>query len=73
MVEYLFPNATAPLRILVDNQAARSMMQRQGTDKIRHVHARLLWMRVQLGEIVVGPVSTAVNITDLMKKALSPS
>ncbi|CAE7395555.1 unnamed protein product [Symbiodinium microadriaticum] len=75
MVEYLFPNPTAPLRILVDNQAARSMMQRQGAGKIRHIHARLLWIqqRVQLGEIVVGPVPTAVNIADLMTKSLSPS
>ena len=75
MVEYLFPNPTAPLRILVDNQAARSMMQRQGTGKIRHIHARLLWIqqRVQLGQVVVGPVPTAVNIADLMTKSLSPS
>ena len=75
VVEFLFEGAVAPLRVLVDNAAARSMMLRQGVGRVRHIHARLLWIqqRVQLGEIIVSPVPTATNISDLMTKSLNPS
>eukprot|EP00439_Symbiodinium_sp_Y106_P068759 s1721_g11.t1 len=63
VVEFLFEGAVAPLRVLVDNAAARSMMLRQGVGRVRHIHARLLWIqqRVQLGEIIVSPVPTAAQ------------
>ena len=63
VVEFLFQGNVAPLRVLVDNSAARSMMLRQGVGRVRHIHARLLWIqqRVQLGEIVVSPVPTATK------------
>ena len=60
------------LRLLSDSSACRGVVARQGSGKIKHLEGKLLWIqsKARAGEISCAAVSTAVNVADLMTKAL---
>ena len=58
---------------LVDNSACKSLANKRGTGKIRHLSSKLLWIqeRTADGSLVVSQVSTTINVSDLGTKPLT--
>ena len=58
---------------LVDNSACKSLANKPGTGKIRHLSSKLLWIqeRTADGSLTVSQVSTTINISDLGTKPLT--
>ena len=56
-----------------DSSAARSMCQRQGAGRVRHLDAGMFWIqqRIQQKVIETSPILTLVNSADLGTKSLS--
>ena len=61
------------LEVLVDSTTAKSVGDRLGVSKIKHMQTRWLWVqeRVQLGDLKVQHVSTHLNVADFLTKAVS--
>ena len=60
------------LEILTDASAARSIANRQGLGKVRHIDTHFLWVqqRVQRGDFIVSKVWGKENPADLLTKFL---
>ncbi|CAE7215048.1 unnamed protein product [Symbiodinium sp. CCMP2456] len=56
-----------------DASAAKSMMERSGVGRVRHLSVRVLWTQQLVAEkvVVLGKVATDVNVADLNTKCLS--
>lgn len=63
------------IHLFIDNSAARQLLCRQGTGRIRHMDVRGLWIQleVQKGAVSVHAVPSKDNISDLGTKRLSHS
>ena len=74
-VDYVYPGGASAVNVLVDNSAARAIAARQGVGRVRHIHAKMLWLqqRVSFGDLIMRPVETASNLADLQTKSLSPA
>ena len=74
-VDYVYPGEASAVNVLVDNSAARAIAARQGVGRVRHIHAKMLWLqqRVSFGDLIMRPVETAINLADLQTKSLSPA
>ncbi|CAE7467666.1 RE2, partial [Symbiodinium natans] len=59
-------------RVLSDSSAARSMAQRVGCGKVKHLSLKEMWIQqaVRNKELSIGKVDTLMNISDLGTKAL---
>ena len=68
-------NRDPEMKVRSDSSAARSLAQRQGIGRIRHLDASLLWLQQKEKEKVlqVAPVATDVNSADIGTKVLSKS
>ena len=58
--------------VLTDSAAARGIVRRTGSGRVKHLEARWLWLqdRVRSGDVRVGCVDTALNTSDLGTKLL---
>lgn len=74
MLETMFQR-NALIRLRIDNSAARQWLRRQGTDRIRHIAVRGLWLQLEVakGNVKIDTVSTTDNVTDLGTKHLEHS
>ena len=74
-VDYVYPGEASAVNVLVDNSAACAIAARQGVGRVRHIHAKMLWLqqRVSFGDLIMRPVETAINLADLQTKSLSPA
>jgi hypothetical protein len=61
------------LRLLSDSSAARSILQRVGVGRVRHISVRILWMQslTSSGRLVVGKVLGTENVADGGTKPLA--
>ena len=61
--------------VLSDSSAARSIAQRVGRGKVKHLSLKQMWLQqaVREKELEVGKVDTLLNLADLGTKALEPS
>ena len=62
-------------RVLSDSSAARSIAQRVGCGKVKHLSLKQMWLQeaVREKELEIGKVDTLLNLADLGTKALEPS
>ena len=62
-------------RVLSDSSAARSMAQRVGCGKVKHLSLKQMWIQqaVRTKELSIGKVDTLMNLADLGTKALESS
>ena len=61
--------------ILLNNMAAKTLANKRGVGRIRHLSGKLLWIqeRTAKGELTVTQVSTDLNVEDLATKPLTAS
>ena len=61
------------LHVLLDSSAARGILSRRGTGRVRHLSTKILWAQdaVAEGLFKVHPVNGKVNVGDLGTKALA--
>ena len=61
------------IKVLSDSSAARGTVSRRGLGKTRHIQTRYLWVQEKVvnKDILIEPVSTVQNISDLCTKPLS--
>ena len=73
-LEYLL-EVTIGIKLLIDNSACRYILSRAGCGRVRHLSTRILWMqqRVERKELMVGPVASAENVSDIGTKRLAVS
>ena len=73
-LEYLL-EVTIGIKLLIDNSACRYILSRAGCGRVRHLSTRILWMqqRVERKELMVGPVASTENVSDIGTKRLSVS
>ena len=64
MVRFLAPDPTSVPQLMVDNSAARSIMQRSGVGRVRHLDVKVLWTqdKVASKELVIHPCPTRSNV-----------
>ena len=57
----------------IDASAAKSMLERAGVGKVRHLSRRVLWAQqlIKQGEVTLLKISTTYNPSDLWTKVLS--
>ena len=50
-------------KVLTDSAAARGIVRRSGSGRVKHLEARWLWIqeRVRVGDVIVGCVDTQLN------------
>ena len=67
--------SSAPCDILCrpDSSSARSLLQKRGVSKIRHLDCKLLWLQraAQERQLSFGAISTYLNTSDIGTKALT--
>ncbi|CAE7730403.1 RE2 [Symbiodinium sp. CCMP2592] len=65
-------NPTTPPLLMIDNSAARAILQRAGVGRVRHLDVKLLWtqQRVAEGLLEVLPAPTRTNVADIGTKLL---
>ena len=67
--------SSAPCDILcrLDSSSARSLLQKRGVSKIRHLDCKLLWLQraAQERQLSFGAISTYLNTSDIGTKALT--
>ena len=58
------------MRLFIDSSACRSILQRQGVGKVRHLSTRCLWMQqfCKRGVFSVHPIGTKLNVSDIGTK-----
>ena len=63
------------MRVRSDSSAARSMVQRQGIGRVRHLDAALLWIQQKEKDkiLTVSPIPTELNSADIGAKGLTRS
>ena len=73
-LEYLL-EVTIGIKLLIDNSACRYILSRAGCGRVRHLSTRILWMqqRVERKELMVGPVASTENVSDIGTKRLAVS
>ena len=73
MFVFLSPQPTGVPHVLVDNSAARAILQRSGVGRVRHLDAKLLWaqQKVKDGQLIINAVDTKWNVSDLGTKVLN--
>ena len=73
MVRFLAPDPTSVPQLMIDNSAARSIMQRSGVGRVRQLDVKLLWTqdKVASKELVIHPCPTRSNVADIGTKVLS--
>ena len=56
-----------------DSSSARSLAQRLGVGRVRHLSSKILWLQamVKAQQLILAPVPTEVNCSDVGTKALS--
>ena len=61
------------MRVRSDSSAARSMVQRQGIGRVRHLDAALLWIQQKEKDkiLTVSPIPTELNSADIGAKGLT--
>ena len=61
------------MKVRSDSSAARAMVQRQGTGRVRHLDASLLWIQQKEKEktLAVSPIPTELNCADIGTKSLT--
>ena len=66
-------NEPVEMKIRSDSSAARSMVQRQGIGRVRHMDAALLWIQQKEKEkiLAVSPIPTELNPADIGTKGLT--
>ena len=67
---FLFPSGELEVRLFIDSSACRSILQRQGVGKVRHLSTRCLWMQqfCKRGVFSVHPIGTKLNVSDIGTK-----
>ena len=67
---FLFPDDGLEVRLFIDSSACRSILQRQGVGKVRHLSTRCLWMQqfCKRGVFSVHPIGTKLNASDIGTK-----
>ena len=75
MIRYISPDPTSVPQLMIDNSAARAIMQRAGVGRVRHLDVKLLWTqdRVAQNQLVVHATPTRSNVADIGTKFLSVS
>ena len=70
--EFVFKGSVEHI-LLTDSSSARQLCSRQGTGKVKHLSAKILWIQDQVrnGEIALSQISTAFNVADIGTKVLS--
>ena len=67
--------SSAPCRVVcrLDSSSARSLLQKRGVSKVRHLDTKLLWLQRAANEkrVAFGPISTHLNTSDIGTKVLS--
>lgn len=60
-------------RVLTDSAAARGVVRRSGSGRVKHLEARWLWIqeRVRSGDVVIDCVDTSLNTSDIGTKFLT--
>ena len=63
------------MKVRSDSSAARSMVQRQGIGRVRHMDAALLWIQQKEKDkiLAVSPIPTELNTADIGTKGLTRS
>ena len=59
--------------LFTDSSSARQLVQKQGTGKVKHVAAKILWIQdfVREGTITLTQIPTAMNVADIATKCLA--
>ena len=75
MIRYISPDPTSVPQLMIDNSAARAILQRAGVGRVRHLDVKLLWTqdRVAQNQLVVHATPTRSNVADIGTKLLSVS
>ena len=62
------------LKIILDNSAAKQILQRSGVGRVRHLSCRILWIQQMVKQRQLEPcaIPTKYNYADLGTKKLSP-
>ena len=70
-LEFLLEVSVMP-KLLIDNSACRYILGRSGCGRVRHLSTRVLWVqqKVERRELLVGPVASAENVSDIGTKKL---
>ena len=70
-LEFLLEVSITP-KLLIDNSACRYILGRSGCGRVRHLSTRVLWVqqRVDKRELLVGPVASSENVSDIGTKKL---
>ena len=68
----IWADGMVSLRVLIDSSARKSIYQRTGLGKIRHIDVALLWLQdlVRKGRIRMGKIPEKENPADLLTKYL---
>ena len=68
-------NEECEMKVRSDSSAARSMVQRPGIGRVRHMDAALLWIQQKEQDkiLVVSPIPTELNTADIGTKGLTRS
>ena len=75
MIRFISPDATSVPRLMIDNSAARAILQRAGVGRVRHLDVKFLWTqdRVAQGQLAVHATPTRSSVADIGTKLLSVS
>ena len=73
LVAFLTECPPAPVHHFVDASAAKSILERSGVGRVRHLSVRVLWTQQLVSEkiVLLHKVSTHLNVADLNTKSLS--
>ena len=73
MFVFLSPQPTGVPHVLIDDSAARAILQRSGVGRVRHLDAKLLWtqQKVKDGQLIINAVDTKWNVSDLGTNVLN--
>ena len=50
MTRFVSPDATTPPLLMIDNSAARAILQRSGIGRVRHFEVKMLWAQQRVAE-----------------------
>ena len=61
------------VNLLGDSSAARALINRQGTGRMKHLEGRILWLQQKVQEQLIRPVvvNTTWNLSDICTKSLA--
>ena len=72
-LRFVMPDNSLHVQLLSDSSAARGVLGRQGSGRIKHLEGKHLWAQAKVRdrELSCGAVGTKFNVADLFRKGLT--